>query len=110
MAQDSKARSNGILMLVMCAVLFWGAWQALFVPAGEFPPAGVVWLDLVLDAGVTVALAALVLMQAAGTAGPLRAVLAVLAPLAVIAGLVQIGVRFTSDHAWWTGHYLPPVL
>jgi hypothetical protein len=109
MAETGKTGQNGALMLLMCAVLFWGAYQALFIPAGEFPPAGVVWLDLGLDAGVTLALVALFAMGAAGATGPLKSALTVLAPLAIVAGLLQIGVRFTSDHAWWTGHYLPPV-
>lgn len=109
MATAGVSRSNTVVILLMGAVLIWGALSALTVPAGEFPPSPYHLVMLGLDMVITAILAVLVAAERRSPPSGLKSASLVLGALGVLAGLVQIGIRFTSDHAWWTGHYPAPV-
>ncbi len=109
MAGAGAARQNTIIILVMAVVLIAGLVSAVLIPAGEFPPYGYAIFEIALDLLMTIILAVLVFADRHADASLLRRAAMVLGPLGVLAGLAQGAIRFTSDHAWWTGHYLPPV-
>lgn len=109
MAAAASARQNRIVMLVMGAYLIVSLGIALTQPAGEFPPWGYAVFNIALDAVMTVLLAILVLAERGSPPGGMKAVGMVVGGLGVLAGAAQVAIRFTSDHAWWTGNYLPPV-
>jgi hypothetical protein len=80
------------------------------VPAGPYPPSPVHLLMFGLDVVITLILAVLVRAERQAAPSGLRSGALILGPLGVLAGLLQIGVRLTSDHAWHTGHFAAPVL
>jgi hypothetical protein len=109
MATAASAKQNRIVMLVMGAYLIFGLAMAVTQAAGEFPPWGYAVFNIVLDAVMTLLLAVLVLAERGAPLGGLKAVAMTVGGLGVLAGVAQVAIRFTSDHAWWTGSYLPPV-
>ncbi len=109
MATAGVSRNNTVVILLMGAVLIWGAVSAITVPAGEFPPSPYHIVMLGLDVLITAILAVLVAAERSSPSSGLKSASMAIGALGVLAGLVQIGIRFTSDHAWWTGHYSAPV-
>ncbi len=110
MAQTGAARQNSFLILMMAAVLIGGLVSAVMIPAGEFPPRGYAIFSLCIDAAMAVILGFLVMAERGLPQTGLTRAAVGLGAVGVVAGLVQVAIRFTSDHAWWTGHYLPPVI
>jgi hypothetical protein len=110
MAADADNKAIPVLAAVLGAYMVWSAWQALTVAAGEFPMSPGHYLEMAIDLGMTLVLGGLVvtLFRAPLTAPRLGAI--VLAAAGLLGGLVQLGIRFTSDHGWWTGQYPPVVL
>jgi hypothetical protein len=102
---DQLARTNGITAIVACLLQVVTTFEALFVTASEYDPASMVWLSLALDAGLFVATAA-IFVQFLGSppATPWRALALPLTAVACVLSLLQVVIRFTSDHGWWTGH------
>ena len=109
MASAGAEKQNTIVILVMSVVLIGGLISAVMIPAGEFPPYGYALFEIGLDTVMTILLAVLVFADRNGPPSGLRSAAMLLGPVGIVAGLAQLVVRFTSDHAWWTGHYLPPV-
>jgi hypothetical protein len=109
MAEATTLKQNAIVAVVMSVVLIGGAVFALISHAGEYPPQFYQMFTMGLDGVMTVALAVLVATLGSSSPGALRTMATMIGPIGVVAGLVKLGVRFTSDHAWWTGNYLPPV-
>ncbi len=106
----TQARNNAVVITLMAAVLVWGAASALTVPAGEFPPAPYHLVIMGLDVAMTLILAVLLAAERHADPSARKLGAMVLGSLGVVAGLVQVAIRFTSDHAWWTGHFPAPVL
>jgi hypothetical protein len=109
MAGTGAAKQNTIVILVMAVVLIAGLVSAVMIPAGEFPPYGYAIFEIFLDVLMTIILAVLVFVDRHAGASGLHRLAMVSGPIGVLAGAAQCVIRFTSDHAWWTGHYLPPV-
>lgn len=106
MAQRNPVNQNRYVVLFISAVLMFGAFNAVMITGDEYDPEMLVWMNLGLDIAMTICLVALlsiVLTRAPRDGLTGLSVLVGLAGLA--AGIVKIGVRFTSDHGWWTGHY-----
>jgi hypothetical protein len=104
-AAARQTRINSISALVAAGLQIVTTIEALFVTAQEYDPAGMVWLSLGLDAGIAVAFGVLffqLLKVEPGT--PWRAIGLPAAAIASVLSLVQVAIRFTSDHGWWTGH------
>jgi hypothetical protein len=109
MAAAGSSKQNRYVMLGMAVVLIFGAVTALFQPAGEFPPTAYAIFSMCLDGLMTVLLGVLLVAERGGAPGGLKTAAMLAGVLGVMAGAVQVLIRFTSDHAWWTGNYLPPV-
>ncbi len=107
-AKDS-AKQNRYVMISMGLVLMFGAFTAMTVPAGEYPPQFYAIFNIVLDATMTVFLVFLLVSARATPPGGLKPVARLIGAVGVLAGALKVLIRFTSDHAWWTGNYLPPV-
>ncbi|MBA3909630.1 MAG: hypothetical protein C0524_07025 [Rhodobacter sp.] len=105
MTATGRTRRNTLVILLVLAVLIPGFVFAPTVPAGEYPPKGWAVFTLALGAVMTLIL---VVLLVAGRAG-LGAIAMLAGPLGVLAGAGQIGIRFASDHAQWTGQFLAPV-
>ncbi|WP_395543345.1 hypothetical protein [Neotabrizicola sp. sgz301269] len=105
MAQQT-AKQPLYIVIFMSVVLIFGAASAVVVTADEYDPASLVYLELGLDLAMTICLAVL-LMQVLKSAseGGLRSAALVLGPLGLLAGLVKLAARFSSDAGWWTGHF-----
>lgn len=105
MAQQA-AKQPLYIVIFMSVVLIFGAVSAVVVTADEYDPASLVYLELGLDLAMTICLAVL-LMQVLKSAseGGLRSAALVLGPLGLLAGLVKLAARFSSDAGWWTGHF-----
>jgi hypothetical protein len=101
-----QAQSNLYVVLFMGIVLVFGAFNAVMITADEYGPASLVWLYLGLDALMTVLLPIL-MVQVAKSAPPsgLKTAAMLVGVAGVIAGLVKLAARFSSDHGWWTGHF-----
>jgi len=109
MAEKTPTNQNALVAVFMAVVLTGGAVIALISPAGEYPPRFYQMFEMGLDAVMTVVLIILVATLGRSPAGRLRMAATILGPIGVVGGLVKLGIRLTSDHAWWTGNYLPPV-
>jgi hypothetical protein len=109
MSNDKTAKSNTLAAAFMGTYLCVTAAIALLSPAGEFPPSPYHLFTLGLDGVMTALLIILVIAVGNAQGGGLRMLALVVGSLGVVAGLIKVGIRFTSDHAWWTGNYLPPV-
>jgi hypothetical protein len=81
----------------------------LIEPAGEYPPSAYAIFNISLDAVLTLLLAILFFAERASPPGGMKALAMLAACAGVLAGVGQVLIRFTSDHAWWTGNYFPPV-
>jgi hypothetical protein len=101
-----QAQSNQYVVLFMGLVLLFGAFNAVMVTADEYGPASLVWLYLGLDALMTVLLPIL-MVQVAKSAPPsgMKTLAMVVGVAGILAGLVKLAARFSSDHGWWTGHF-----
>ncbi|MDZ4309694.1 MAG: hypothetical protein U1A24_03930 [Cypionkella sp.] len=107
MADPAKqAKTNAYVVIGMSIVLLFGAFNAITITADEYDPETLVWMNLVLDAAMTVLLG-VILTQVArlNEPGGLKTAALVLGPLGIIAGLIKLAARFSSDHGWWTGHF-----
>jgi hypothetical protein len=103
---DSRAKSNMLVLIGMSAVLLFGAFQAVMVTANEYDPATLVWMNIGLDAALT--LLSVIMLGAVASSAPsggLKTLAMIVGVVGIIAGLVKLGVRFTGDAGWWTGHY-----
>jgi hypothetical protein len=109
MDESSRSRQNTLVIFLMAAVLIWGFISAVTIPAGEFPPSPYHLFIMGLDAVMTLLLAALVMAERGAPPSARKTGAMVLGGLGVLAGAAQLLIRFTSDHAWWTGHYAAPV-
>ena len=109
MAEAKTSKQNAMVAVFMSVVLIGGAILALIIPAGEFPPQFYQYFEMGLDALMVVLLVIIVATLGSSPAGGMRTAATIMGPIGVVAGLVKLGIRFTSDHAWWTGNYLPPV-
>jgi hypothetical protein len=103
---ESRAKSNMYVLIAMCAVLLFGAFQAVMVTANEYDPSTIVWMNVGLDALLTLMAVILLLAVASGApAGGLKTLAMIAGVVAILAGLTKLGARFTGDDGWWTGHY-----
>jgi hypothetical protein len=109
MADGKASHQNAIVALVMAVVLCGGAVIGLTSHAGKFPPSPYHLFTMGLDGLMAVILAILVATLGSSPPGALRTAATIIGPIGVVAGLVKVGIRFTSDHAWWTGDFLAPV-
>jgi hypothetical protein len=102
---EQLAKTNGITALVAGLLQIVTTFQALFVTASEYDPSTAVWMGLGLDALMAVACAA-IFVQFLNTPAttPWRGIGLPMAGLASVLSLIQVGLRFSSDHGWWTGH------
>jgi hypothetical protein len=104
-ATARQTRINSISALAAAALQTVTTAEALFVTADEYDPASMVWISLGLDAGIAVAFGIFfvqLLKTPPGT--PWRSVGLPAAAIASLLSLLQVAIRFTSDHGWWTGH------
>jgi hypothetical protein len=105
---DTSSKSNYYAALFGGAVLLWGAYSALILPGGEYPMPPMHFLEMAFDLGLTIAIAGLTFLNLRPASDTnLRSVAILVGCAGVIAGLVQLGIRFHSDHGWWTGHFNP---
>jgi hypothetical protein len=107
MADPAKQmKTNQIVACFMGAVLIFGAFNAVMVTADEYDPAGYVWFNIALDAAMTGLMVILLvsILNGAPSSG-LKAAALLLGAFGVLAGLVKLGARLSSDAGWWTGHY-----
>ena len=106
MADPAKQmKQNQYAVIFMSAVLLFGAFNAVMVTADEYDPEGYVWFNVALDAvmtGLTVILLAAIARGA--DSGGLKGAAILCGLVGLAAGLVKLGIRFSSDHGWWTGH------
>jgi hypothetical protein len=101
-----QMKTNQYVVIGMSAVLLFGAFNAIMVTADEYDPATLVWMHLGIDALMTVLLPVL-LMQISKAAEPsgLKTAAMLLGVVGLVAGVVKLAARFSSDHGWWTGHF-----
>ena len=109
MATAGTSKQNLIVACFMSAVLIFGFGMAITQPAGEFPPRFYQMLKIGLDLALTVILLVLVVSLRSAEGGTAKVAAMALGTVGVAAGIGKLAIRFTSDHAWWTGNYLPPV-
>jgi hypothetical protein len=103
---ESRARSNMLVLIAMCAVLLFGAFQAVMVTADEYDPSSLVWMNIGLDSLLVLMSGILLSAVASGApAGGLKTLSMIAGVVGIIAGLIKLGARFTGDDGWWTGHY-----
>lgn len=107
MADPAKqANLNAYVVIGMSIVLLFGAFNATMITADEYDPATLVWMYLGLDVVMTALL--VVLLTQVGKSnepGGLKTASMALGILGIVAGLIKIVARFSSDHGWWTGHF-----
>jgi hypothetical protein len=103
---EKQAKTNQTVVLLMSAVLLFGAFRAVMVTADEYDPSTIVWMNFGIDLLMTILLPVL-LVQVAKNApeSGLKTAALVLGGIGVLAGLVKLAARFSSDHGWWTGHF-----
>jgi len=109
MAAVAASKQNPVVILGMSGVLIFGFVMAVTFPAGEFPPQAYAIFNLVLDAVMTLLLPVLLVAERRSERSGLKLAALLAGPLGVLAGVGQVLIRFTSDHAWFTGYYLAPV-
>lgn len=94
------------LFLAVSGVLILRFLWAVLVTGGGWPLSPVHYMAMAADLGMTVGVIGVraQLMAGGGPEEDRRRIVAVLFPLALIAGAGLLLIRFTSDAAWWTGH------
>ncbi len=101
-----QMKTNQYVAIAMSVVLLFGAISAVTVTASEYDPSTLVWMHLGIDLLMTVLLPVLLVQVARGAEpGGLKTAALVVGALGVLAGLVKLAARFSSDHGWWTGHF-----
>ena len=102
MADPAKQmKTNQTVVIFMSVVLLFGAFNAVMITADEYDPATLVWMNLGLDAVMTVLLLVLLVQVGKGAgSGGLKALALVLGSVGFVAGLVKLAARFSSDHGW----------
>jgi hypothetical protein len=107
MADQTKAiNSNWRIYLICAALLVANCLWRVLVPGTEYGSVMSVWLGLIVDVLLLVGLIGLYRQFSAQmTADDSRRGLMQLAfwP-GLVAGIVTLAIRFSSDHGWWTGH------
>ena len=106
---EPNYKQNRLVMIGMGAWLIFGAVMALTQPADEFPPYFYALFNIALDAVMTILMVILLAAEVRTPSGGLKGIALLVGVLGIVAGSVQVLIRFTSDHAWWTGNYAPPV-
>lgn len=106
MSNPKQMKQNQYVVLFLSAVLLFGAFNAVMVTADEYDPATIVWMNFGLDLAMLACLVALLTITSRGAEpGGLKTAALGLGALGVIAALVKLFARFSSDHGWWTGHF-----
>lgn len=107
MADPAKQmQTNQYVVLFMGVVLVFGAFNAVTITADEYDPATLVWMYLGIDLLMTILLPVLMVQVSRGApSGGLKTAAMIFGAVGVIAGLVKLAARFSSDHGWWTGHF-----
>lgn len=101
-----QAKTNQYVTIGMSVVLIFGAASAVMVTASEYDPSTLVWMHLGIDLLMTILLPVMLYQVAsAEDAAGLRTVALVVGGIGLLAGLVKLAARFSSDHGWWTGHF-----
>lgn len=106
--QAGPSRTNWIVYVCGCLYLTYQALLRFFVRAGEWPPRGVMLLELAIDIAMSAAAIALYFqLDRQFPPGDWRRPVAVILLLMAVAAIVTIfTLRFSSDVGWWTGHRL----
>lgn len=106
MADAKQMKTNQYVVLFLSAVLVFGAFNAVMITANEYDPETIVYMNLGLDLLMTVCLIALLAQVMKGAeAGGLKTAALGLGAVGLLAGLVKLAARFSSDAGWWTGHF-----
>lgn len=101
-----QATTNAYVVIGMSVVLLFGAFNAIAITGDEYSPEILVWMYLGLDGLMTVLLAILWTQVARlNEPGGLKTAALILGPLGIIAGVIKLAARFSSDDGWWTGHF-----
>jgi ABC-type Na+ efflux pump permease subunit len=105
MANPKQMKQNQYVVLFMSAVLLFGAFNAVMVTADEYDPSTIVWMNFGLDLAMLVCLVALLtIIGRSAEPGGLKSAALGVGVLGVIAALIKVYARLSSDHGWWTGH------
>ncbi len=102
---DTTARSWLIFRLLAAFLTLQFLWN-LLVPGGAWPLSPVHYMNMAFDLGMLIGLIGVRSRLAAAYAdnsGRLN-MMYLLFVVGVIAGVGLLGIRFTSDAAWYTGH------
>lgn len=101
-----QMKTNTYVVIFMSLVLLFGAANAVMITADEYDPEILVWMYLVLDVLMTALLPVLMWQVGKGAApGGLKTVAMLLGVVGLLAGLVKLAARFSSEAGWWTGHF-----
>ncbi|QYK40775.1 MAG: hypothetical protein KF887_15395 [Paracoccaceae bacterium] len=111
MAQPAPSRLNRFVPVFMSLYLIVTLAYRATVPGTEFPPRFYQMFSMGLDGAITLLLAAMLTGLAKGVRpeGGWSPVMRLLILAGVLAGIGLFGIRLSSDHGWWTGHYPPLV-
>ena len=104
MTDPDIAKREQTVAFFAAIVLAFGATRAVFVSASEYDPEALLWLWLAIDVAMTALCGIFLFDLQKGPPGTRRKLALIAAALGLVAGLIKIGVRFSSDHGWWTGH------
>ncbi|MEZ5796063.1 MAG: hypothetical protein R3D63_00305 [Paracoccaceae bacterium] len=103
---EAAMKQNQYALPLVGVVLILGAAGAVFLTASEYDSPTVVYMGLGFDLLMTIAVAGLLPIVARGApASGLKTAAMGLGVLGLIAGIVKLIARFSSDHGWWTGHF-----
>jgi hypothetical protein len=101
-----QMKTNQYVVIGMSIVLIFGAISAVTITADEYGPEILVWMYLATDAAMTAILPVLLVQVVRGAEpGGLKTAAVLLGCVGLVAGLVKLAARFSSDHGWWTGHF-----
>ena len=104
--KDKATNSNWRIYLLCAALLVTNCLWRVLVPSHEYGSSTSVWLGIGIDALLMVGLIGLYrqfsTQMEAGD--PRRGLLTLAFWPGLTAGVVIFGIRFSSDHGWWTGH------
>ena len=106
-----QMKTNQYVVIAMSLVLVLGAFNAVMITADEYDPETLVWMHLGLDAAMTGLLVILLVGVGKGAdASGLKTAAMLIGVAGLIAGLIKLTARFSSDHGWWTGHFSYSIL